>query len=210
MDKQEKPDKSLLEEMVDDIIIRMDNMENQEIKITDYKQQFESLENLIRSSLTNNNHHLSHNDLTKFFEQQKIVSEQIQTQISEVKDVVTTMPKSIPVKHSIDIKAKGITIVIASVFVILACLSGYCFHLYNKNERLEANDIKYRAIRRTAPKWTNWADTTYARNPEAMVNNTAKLEDQALEQAEAHLIAKDKEDQARTAKKRLKDLKKKK
>jgi hypothetical protein len=119
------------------------------------------------------------------------------------------LPKSILVRHSLDIKAKGITFSLAAIFVILALQFGFCFHLWSENERLEANDIKFRAIRQMSPEWTHWADTTYTRDAKAMKKNTMKFENESLEQAEAEILAKQKDDEAKAAKKNLRNLRSK-
>jgi hypothetical protein len=206
MSKQEIPDKSLLEEVVDDLIIRMDKLENREIKLPDNSKQFKSLENLIKSFFPD--YHKPLDNMKKVFEQQQGNTKEIQKHVNDIKAVINNLPKHIPVRHSLDIKAKSISIVVTTIFVILAFLSGFCIHLWKENDRAEANDIKFRAIRQVSPKWTHWADTTYARNPSEMERNTIKFENEGLERAEAEAIAQQKEDEVKAAKKHLNELKK--
>ncbi|WCT12290.1 hypothetical protein [Mucilaginibacter jinjuensis] len=208
MDKQNNPNRSLSEEILDDLIIRMDKLENQEIQMPDYSRQFGMLEKVIKDALPQFDKPLA--DIQQVVEQQKMVAELLQNQHNDVKAIIKELPKSIPVRHTLDIKAKGVTFAIITVFLLLALLFGFCLHLWNENSGLEANDIKFRSIRQMSPEWTHWADTTYARNPEAMKKNTIKFENDALEKAEAEAIAKQKDKEAKDAKKRLKKLRAKK
>jgi hypothetical protein len=208
MDNQNNPNKSLSEEIIDDLIIRMDKLENQEVKIPDYSKQFGMLEKVIKDALPQFDKPLA--DIQQVVEQQKMVAGQLQNQHNDVKTIIKELPKSIPVRHTLDIKAKGVTFAVVAVFVLLAFLSGFCLHLWNESSILEANDVKFRAIRQMSPEWTHWADTTYARSPEAMKKNTIKFENDALEQAEAEALAKQKIEEAKAAKKRLEKLRGKK
>lgn len=139
--------------------------------------------------------------------------QKISQQIDQVKDLVGTMPKVITVKnehhHHFGAWSKNLIIGVAACFLITASSFGTALYLNHEKNRMSANDIKFRAIRQIAPKWGNWADTTYMRNPKAMEENTIKLENEALEKAYAEEVARETAEEAKQARKRLHSLKKK-
>ena len=94
-------------------------------------------------------------------------------------------------------------------FLITASSVGTALYLNHKNNRLAANNIKFRAIRQTAPTWGHWVDTTYSHNPKAMEENTIKLEAEALEKVYAEEVARETAEKATQARKRLHSLKNK-
>ncbi len=140
--------------------------------------------------------------------------QKISQQIHQIKDLVGTMPKVITVKnehhHHFGAWSKNLIIGVVVCFVLTCTSIGTALYLNHQNNQMIANDIKFRAIRQTAPTWGHWADTTYIRNPKAMEENTVKLESEALEKAYAEEVARQTADEARQAKKRLDSLKKKK
>lgn len=139
--------------------------------------------------------------------------QKISQQVDQVKDLVGTMPKVITVKnehhHHFGAWSKNLIIGVAACFLITASSVGTALYLKHENNRMIANDIKFRAIRQITPKWGHWADMTYSRNPIAMEENTIKLENEALEKAYAEEVAIRKVEEAKQAKKRLDSLKKK-
>jgi hypothetical protein len=74
MDNQNTPNKSLVEEVVDDLIIRMDKLENQEINNPDNSEQFESLKSLLKGTLSQ--YYKPIEDIREIAEQQKRATEQ--------------------------------------------------------------------------------------------------------------------------------------
>lgn len=139
--------------------------------------------------------------------------QKISQQIDQVKDLAGTMPKVITVKnehhHHFGAWSKNLIIGVVVCFLITASSVGTALYLKHENNRMSANAIKFRAIRQLAPKWGNWADTTYGRSPEMMEENTVKLENEALEKAYAEEVAREKAEEAKQARKRLDSLKKK-
>lgn len=139
--------------------------------------------------------------------------QKISQQIDQVKDLVGTMPKVITVKnehhHHFGAWSKNLIIGVVVCSLITASATGTALYLNHENNRLAANDIKFRAIRQIAPKWGHWADTTYSRNPKGMEENTVKLENEALEKAYAEEVARETAEEAKQARKRLHSLKKK-
>lgn len=139
--------------------------------------------------------------------------QKISQQVDQVKDLVGTMPKVITVKnehhHHFGAWSKNLIIGVLVCSLVMASSVGTALYLKHENNRMSANNIKFRAIRQIAPKWGHWADTTYSRNPKAMEENTSMLENEALEKAYAEEVARQKIEEAKQAKKRLDSLKKK-
>ena len=201
MEQDELEEKvSMAEELILGLVKRMEVIESElpeflKSFLEQYKETLASISGQIEKS-------------NKRYDDQKISQ-----QVDHVKDLVGTMPKVITVKnehhHHFGAWSKNLIIGVAACFLITASSTGTAFYLKHENNRMTANDIKFRAIRQIAPKWGHWADTTYSRNPMAMGENTIKLETEVLEKAYAEEVARQKVEEANQAKKRLDSLKKK-
>jgi len=201
MEQDELEEKvTIAEELILGLVKRMEIIENElpeflKSFLEQYKETLANISGQIEKS-------------NKRYDDQKISQ-----QIDQVKDLVGTMPKVITVKnehhHHFGAWSKNLIIGVVVCFLITASSVGTALYLKHENNRMSASDIKFRAIRQIAPKWGNWADTTYSRNPKAMEGNTIKLETEALEKAYAEEVAKQKIEEANQAKKRLDSLKKK-
>jgi hypothetical protein len=71
------------------------------------------------------------------------------------------------------------------LLIVTAISTGLCANLWVENNRLEANDIKFRAIRQIYPTPAKWADDYYSKNPNAMESATVQLENEAMEKSTA-------------------------
>jgi hypothetical protein len=69
------------------------------------------------------------------------------------------------------------------LLIVTTVSTGLCAHLWVEYNRLEANDIKFRAIRQVYPAPAKWADEYYSKNPKAMEAATEQLENEALEKS---------------------------
>jgi len=198
MENSTATEKSTNEEIIDQLVIKVNALEKREIKLPDYTPNFEDLKKWLADHLTTVSQHNLEYPATK-----------IQAQLDEVKTIIESIPKIIPVKHShyFDPKSKGWVIAGVILLVVTAVSTGLNAHLWVENNRLQANDIKFRMIRQTYPIQANWAEQHYFNNPDTAENETIRLENEAEERSEAVDIANQKEREAKAAKEKLIRLK---
>lgn len=134
----------------------------------------------------------------------------IEASIKRQETIFKDFPKKIEVKllHRFEDKTKGFIIGGLVLFTLSAVSTGICFYLWNDNDRMKDDDIKFRMVRQIAPDVAYTADTLYFPNPEGMEKKTKKLEAQQLALAEADAAAKEAAIKAAKAKKEANKLKK--
>ncbi len=198
MENSTATEKSTNEEIIDQLVIKVNALEKREIKLPDYTPNFEDLKKWLADHLTTVSQHNLEYPATK-----------IQAQLDEVKTIIESIPKIIPVKHShyFDPKSKGWVIAGVILLVVTAVSTGLNAHLWVENNRLQANDIKFRMLRQGYPVQANWAEQHYFNNPDTAENETIRLENEAEERSEAVDIANQKEREAKAAKEKLIRLK---
>ncbi len=175
------------DELIDSLIKKITDLEKKEVKITDYSLHFEALQKIFEVFLMRYNK--ESNDLNAAFGKLNIEypAEQIQHGLSEIKIILSAIQKSLPikVKHQFDFTTKGGIIAGVMLLIVTAVSTGVCAHLWVETNRLEANDIKFRAIRQVYSIPAKWADQYYAKNPKVMEDATEQLENEALEKSTA-------------------------
>jgi hypothetical protein len=202
-------EKSTNEEIIDQLVIKVNALEKQEIKIPDYTPNFEELKEWLADHLPDYNKPIEDLKITVSQHNLEYPATKIQAQLGEVKTIVDSIPKIIPLKHShyFDPKSKGWVIAGVILLIVTAISTGLCGHLWVENNRLQANDIKFRMIRQAYPVQANWAEQHYFNNPDKAENETIRLENEAEERSEAIDIANQKEREAKAAKEKLIKLK---
>jgi hypothetical protein len=198
MNNSATTEKSTNEEIIDQLVIKVEALEKRGIKLPDYTPNFEDLKIWLADHLATVSQHNLEYPATK-----------IQAQLDEVKTIVENIPKIIPVKHShyFDPKSKGWIIAGVILLIVTAISTGLNAHLWVENTRLQANDIKFRMLRQAYPVQANWAEQHYFNNPDTAESETIRLENEAEERSEALDIANQKEREAKAAKERLIKLK---
>ena len=173
------------DELINSLIKKITDLEKKEVKVTDYSLHFEALQKIFEVFLVRFNQ--ERNDLNAAFGKLNIEypAEQIQQGLAEIKTILSAIQKSLPVKvkHQFDFNTKGWIIAGVMLIIVTAVSTGLCAHLWVENNRLEANDIKFRAIRQVYPTPAKWADGYYSKSPKAMETATEQLENEALEKS---------------------------
>jgi hypothetical protein len=161
------------DELINSLIKKITDLEKKEVKVTDYSLHFEALQKIFEVFLVRYNKECD--DLSNAFSKLNIEypAEQIQQGLAEIKTILNAIQKSLPVK------------VKHEVLIVTAISTGLCANLWVENNRLEANDIKFRAIRQIYPTPAKWADDYYSKNPNAMESATVQLENEAMEKSTA-------------------------
>jgi hypothetical protein len=174
-----------VDEIMDSLIKKITDLEKKEVKVTDYSLHFEALQKIFEVFLVRYNKECD--DLNTAFGKLNIEypAEQIQQNLAEVKNILTAMQKSLPVKvkHQFDFNTKSWIIAGMMLLIVTAVGTGLCAHFWVENNRLAANDIKFRAIRQVYPIPAKWADDYYAKNPKAMEDVIEQLETEDLERS---------------------------
>jgi len=210
-------EKNLQDEIVDQLIKRTDTLEKKveeldkrEVEVPDHTQEFIAQARLIKGAVQD--FKTSTNELKAAVEKHNLQypATIIQQQLESTRGLVKSLPKFMPVKHEhwFDPKTKPVILGGIIWFIVMAMLTGLCVHLWVENNRLSANDMKFRMIRQTYPVQANWADKYYSANPTGMKNTTEQLENEAMERSEAVDMAHQKEREAKAAKEKLIKLKK--
>jgi hypothetical protein len=209
MDNSATTEKSTNEEIIDQLVIKVNALEKREIKLPDYTPNFEDLKKWLADHLADHNKTIEELKTTVSQHHLEYPATKIQAQLDEVKTIVENIPKIIPVKHShyFDPKSKGWVIAGVILLIVTAISTGLNAHLWVENNRLRANDIKFRMIRQAYPVQANWAEQHYFNNPDTAESETIRLENEAKERSEAVDIASQKEREAKAAKENLMKLK---
>lgn len=184
MDNSEK---NITEEIIDQLIIKVCELEKREFTVPDYTPQFEALQHSYETGM------LRHDKVVEEFKvslgQLKVnyPAEQIQNNLTEVKGILATIQKSLPIrhKHQFDFNTKGWIISGMILLIMAAICTGLSAHLWVENSNLKVVNIKYRMIRQVYPYTTNWADSVYTKSPADAETATTKLENGVVKEAKA-------------------------
>ena len=209
MENSTATEKSTNEEIIDQLVIKVNTLEKREIKLPDYTPNFEELKEWLSDHLPDYNKPIEDLKITVCQHNLEYPATKIQAQLDKVKTIVENIPKIIPVKHShyFDPKSKGWVIAGVILLIVTAISTGLNAHLWVENNRLQANDIKFRMLRQVYPVQANWAEQHYFNNPDTAESETIRLENEAKERSEAVDIANEKEREAKAAKEKLIRLK---
>lgn len=209
MENSATTEKSTNEEIIDQLVIKVNTLEKREIKLPDYTPNFEDLKKWLSDHLPDYNKPIEDLKITVSQHNLEYLATKIQAQLDEVKTIVESIPKIIPVKHShyFDPKSKGWVIAGVILLTVTAVSTGLNAHLWVENNRLQPNDIKFRMIRQAYPVQANWAEQHYFNNPDIAESETIRLENEAKERSEAVDLANQKEREAKAAKEKLIKLK---
>lgn len=210
MDNANSANKNINEEIIDNLVIQVNALEKREVKLPDYNERFGAIERLILQSIPDQEKLME--ELKSEINQHNLAypAEQIQEQINVLRSELALIPKVIPVRHHhhVDVKTKPWFIAGTLLLIFVALSTGLGIYLWTANNRLEANDIKFRMIRQVYPVQANEVDSEYTHDAEGMEKLTVKYETEALERSKAADIAEQKEREAKEAKEKLNKLKK--
>jgi len=189
-------EKSIADEIQNDLIKKVEELEKREIKFPDYTPKFEELKLIINQQST------------------QYPAEKIQSQLDEFRVKIDLIPKAIPVKHILDIETKRVLKVLFILVILVIVSVGIAVHLLFRNHDLKASADKFRMIRQSSPGIALWADTTYLADPgqamkeadslEAMAADLAAAQREAMEKKQASDVAKQKVQELRRAKRHAK------
>jgi len=183
------------DEIIDSLIKKITDQEKREPKTADYTLHFEALQKIFEVFLVRYNKENA--ELKAAISQLNIgyPAEQIQNALAESKGILEAIRKILPVKvkHQFDSKTKGWIIAGIILLIVTAISTGLCGHLWLENNRLQANDIKFRMLRQCYPIQANWAEQHYFNNPDTAESETIRLENEAKERSDAVDIAKQRE-----------------
>jgi len=180
------------EEIVDSLIKKIDELQKQEVKSTDYKLHFEALKKIFEVFLLR--YDKENAELKVAIGQLNIgyPAERIQNTLTEVKSILEAVRKSLPVKvnHQLDPNTKGLIIAATILLIVTAISVGLCGYLWTENNRLKAVGIKYRLVRQVDSIGTKWADSVYASDPDEAETTTSKLENGTIKRFEPKKLTK--------------------
>ncbi|QEM03143.1 hypothetical protein DIU31_006255 [Mucilaginibacter rubeus] len=174
----ENNEKSIDDEIIDQLIKRVTEMEKKAEKIQDYTPHFEALKEIFKVFLVRYNKESAEQIAAIAKMNIAYPAEQIQKQQVETRSILEAIRKALPIKlkYSLDFKSKGVLIALAVIFIYLASATGLIIYLWKENTHLEAVEVKFRMIKQVAPEIGLWADTTYLNNPGLAEKMVTKFE----------------------------------
>jgi len=181
-------EKSIINEIQNDLIKKVEELEKREIKLPDYTPQFEELKSAINQQST------------------QYPAEKFQSQLNEFGVKIDLIPKAIPVKHILDVETKKVLKVLVILILLVVVSVGFAVHLLFRNHDLQSSADKFHMIRQNYPGIALWADTTYLADPEAAIRKADSLEAMAADLAAAQREAMEKKQASDLAKQKVQEL----
>jgi hypothetical protein len=184
MDNSEK---NITEEIIDQLIIKVSELEKREFTVPDYTPQFEALQHGYEAGMLRHDKEVE--EFKAVLGQLKVnyPAEQIKNNITDVKGILATIQKSLPIKHKhqFDFNTKGWIISGMILLIVAAISTALSAHLWVENSNLNAVNTKYRMIRQVYPYATSWADSVYTKSPADAEAATTKLENGVVKETKA-------------------------
>jgi hypothetical protein len=181
-------EKSIADEIQNNLIKKVEELEKQEIKFPDYTPQFDELKSIISQQNT------------------QYPAEIFQSQLDEFGVKIDLIPKSIPVKHILDIETKRVLKIFVILILLVIVSVGIAVHLLFRNHDLQASADKFHMIRQSYPSTALWADTTYLTDPEKAIRKADSLEAMAADLAAAQREAIEKKQASDLARQKVEEL----
>jgi hypothetical protein len=181
-------EKSIAEEIQDNLIKKVNELEKREITFPDYTPQFEELKAIITKKAV------------------QYPTEHIQRQLDELQSKISIIPEVIPVRHHLAPKSKRLLSSI--VILILSSAISVCIaiSMLIRNRELKAGADKFFMVRQKDPDMARWADTTYQADPHKAMAEADSLEATAADLAAAQREANEKQQASELARKKLEAL----
>jgi hypothetical protein len=175
MDNSEK---NITEEIIDQLIIKVGELEKREFTVPDYTPQFEALQHSYEIGMLRHDKEVEEFKVSLGQLKVKYPAEQIQNNLTDITGILATIQKLLPIrhKHQFDFKTKGWLISGMILLIVAAICTGLSAHLWLENTTLKAVSTKYRMIRQVYPYATSWADSVYTKSPADAEAATTKLE----------------------------------
>jgi hypothetical protein len=181
-------EKSIADEIQNDLIKKVEELEKREIKFPDYTPQFEELKSAINQQNT------------------QYPAEKFQSQLDEFGIKINLIPKAIPVKHILDVETRRVLRVFVILILLVIVSVGIAVHLLFRNHDLQARADKFHMIRQNYPTIALWADTTYLADPDQAIRKADSLEAMAADLAAAQREATEKKQASDLAKQKVQEL----
>jgi hypothetical protein len=178
----ENAEKNINDEIIDQLIIKVGELEKREVNIPEYTAHFDTLQQTFEGFLQQYNK--DSRALSVAIKQLRDIDPgpQVQNAIGNVKSLLEIIQKALPVKHRhhFDFNTKGWIMAGMLLLIAVAISTGLSGYLWKENNRLQAADIKYRLLRQVASAETKWADSVYTSDPDETKKMLVKLESDQL------------------------------
>lgn len=135
-------------------------------------------------------------------------SQNLETYLSEIKQAVASVPKTLGVQHHhhFDLQSKGFIISAALLLLSTAISIAVAISNYNESSRLQESDIKFRIARQLSPALIAEVDSIYYEDPDRAELETQKREAHETVR-EAEKLLKQRQNEAKQARELLNNLK---
>lgn len=169
-----------------------------------------SIENLIQTATESQNKTLA-DMLIKLKRDLKLnlSSQQLESDLLELKQAVVTVPKTSEVQHHhyFDLRSKGFIISAALLLITTSISIALAISNYSESSRLQESDLKFRIARQLSPALTAEVDSIYFKDPDLAELETQKREAHELTVQEAEAMLKQRRIEAKEAQDLLKRIK---
>jgi len=180
-------EKNTNDEILEQLVKKVNELDKRKAELPDFAKELENLKKWIQEQMLDNLKSIKELERIVMQHNLNYPAQQIGKQLEEVKAVFSKVPKNIPVKHYhyFDTKSKGWIIAGMILLIVLAISTGWSGHLFEKNRRLEANDIMFRVAKQVYPEITREIEDRYTKDPDEMEDKLVELEAKALRKARA-------------------------
>lgn len=182
MDNSEK---NITEEIIDQLIIKVGELEKREFTAPDYTPQFEALQHSYETAMLRHDKKVEEFKVSLGKLKVNYPAAQIQNDLTDIAGILATIQKSLPIKHKhqFDFNTKGWIISGMILLIMAAICTGLSAHFWVENSNLKVVKIKYRMIRQVYPYAASWADKVYTQSPADAEAATTKLENGVVKEA---------------------------
>jgi hypothetical protein len=181
-------EKSIADEIQNDLIKKVDELEKREIKFPDYTPQFEELKSVILELNT------------------EYPAEMFQSELNDFGVKIDLILKAIPVTHQLDIEIRKVLRILVILILLVTVSVGTVVNLLFRNHELQAGADKFHMVRQRSPGVALWADTTYLADANEAMRKADSLEAMAADLAAAQREAMEKKQASDLAKQKVQEL----
>ena len=164
------------EEIIEQLVKKVNELDKRKAEIPDYAKEFESLKKWIQEQMPDCSKPIKELEKMVMLNNLDYPTQQIRKQLDEVKAIVRTIPKNIPVKymHHFGSWSKSFIIGVVVCFVVTAISVGTALHLNHQNDRLNREAFNFWLVRALYPKVAKKIEAKLSQDPNRFIKKAEK------------------------------------